>query len=213
MPIDPQQFRPKGPILWEAGNSEAFREAWNSAIGGGADWVQIVTWSDFSESSQIEPYTDATLARNIGTGYYNLNGYYSAWFLTGRQPSITHDVLYYFYRREPANAASPGQSASLKVNNGAAEDNIEVLAFLTAPGTVGISIGGQNFTQAAPAGLSSFKVPLRAGRPTFSLLRNGATVFSFPGGVEIYGVGGLPSGVLDMTYWSGSAAKSGTCSL
>jgi len=51
------------------------------------------------------------------------------------------------------------------------------------------------------------------GVPTFSLLRNGSAVFSFQGGVQIYGTGGLPSGVLDMTYWSGSAAQGGRCSL
>jgi hypothetical protein len=38
-------------------------------------------------------------------------------------------------------------------------------------------------------------------------------VFSFNGGVQIYGAGGIPSGVEDMTYWSGSGAKSGICSL
>ena len=213
MPVDPQQYRPKGPLLWEAGNSSAFREAWHSAIEGGADWVQIVTWSDFSESSQIEPYTDATLARDIGTGYYDLNGYYASWFLTGHEPVITHDVLYYFYRREAADAAAPAQSLPLRLANGRSDDEIELLAFLTAPGMLEISVAGQRFTQAAPAGVTSFKIPSRAGVPEFSLSRNGHPVFSFPGGVEIQGGGGIPSGVLDMTYWSGSADANGRCTL
>jgi hypothetical protein len=38
-------------------------------------------------------------------------------------------------------------------------------------------------------------------------------VFSFQGGVQIYGPTGLPSGVEDLTYWSGSASKTGICSL
>jgi len=213
MPVDPQQYRPKGPVFWESGNSETFRSAWMSAITGGTDWVQIVTWSDFSESSQIEPYTDATLARDIGTGFYNLNGYYAAWFLTGREPVITHDVLYYFYRREPSNAAGPAQSLATHVTNSSAEDNIELVAFLTAPGIVKIGTGTREFTHDAPAGISSFKVPSQPGVPTFSLARGGSTIFSFQGGVQIYDVGGIPSGVLDMTYWTGSAAKSGRCSL
>ncbi|MEO8800822.1 MAG: glycoside hydrolase family 71 protein, partial [Polyangiaceae bacterium] len=73
MPIDNQQYRPKSFLYWESGNSQAFRNGWNSAIAGGADWVQVVTWSDFSESGQIEPYTDATLRGDIGTGFYDLN--------------------------------------------------------------------------------------------------------------------------------------------
>ena len=213
MPVDPQQFRPKDGVFWEAGNSDTFRNAWSSAIDGGADWVQLVTWSDFSETSQIEPYTDATLRRDIGTGFYDLNAYYAAWFLTGKPPSITHDVLYYFYRIEPTDAASPAQSAFKRTGTAPAKDDIELLAFLTAPGTIGISIGGQNFTQNAPAGVTSFKVPLQPGTPEFSVSRNGSTVFSFQAPLQIFGQGGLPSGLLDMTYWSGSGSKDGICSL
>jgi hypothetical protein len=213
MSVDPQQYRPKDSIYWEAGNSATFRNAWMSAIDGGADWVQIVTWSDLSESSEIEPYTDATLRRDIGTGFYDLNAFYAAWFLTGRQPAITHDVLYYFYRREPTNAASPSQKAANKAVNSSPEDDIELLAFLTAPGAIKISIGGHDFTQNAPAGITSFKVPTQPGTPSFSLARDGSTLFSFEAPVRIFGQEGLPSGVIDMTYWSGSASKSGICSL
>lgn len=211
--VDPQQYRPKGSIYWEAGNSAAFRNSWTSAINGGADWVQIVTWSDFSESSQIEPYTDATLRRDIGTGYYDMNAYYATWFLTGKAPSITHDVLYYFYRREPTNAASPAQQMPNKIVNGTPEDKIEMVAFLTAPGTLKISIGGQSFTQEAPAGVTSFKIPTQPGTPTFSVSRNGQDAVSFQAPVQIYGPQGIPSGVIDMTYWSGSGSHNGMCTL
>jgi hypothetical protein len=213
MPVGPQQYRPKDSIYWEADNSAAFRNAWTSAIDGGADWVQIVTWSDISESSEIEPYTDATLRRDIGTGFYDLNAYYATWFLLGKQPAITHDVLYFFYRREPTTAASPAQSTPNQARNSAPQDNIELLAFLTSPGQLSITIGGQTMTQNAPAGITSFKVPTQAGFPTFSVSRNGSTAVSFQAPVEIFGRGGLPSGVIDMTYWSGSASKSGVCAL
>jgi hypothetical protein len=213
MPVDPQQFRPKDFVYEEAGNSAAFRNAWSSAIQGDSDWIQLVTWNDFSESSEIEPYTDATLSGHIGTGFYDLNGYYAAWFLTQTQPTITHDVLYYFYRREPTNAAAAAQSQLDTTNGTPAENDIEVVAFLTAPGELKIAIGGKTYTENAEAGVTSFKVPLQAGTPQFALSRNGVDVFSFNGGVQIYGVGGLPSQVEDLTYWSGSAAKSGICSL
>jgi hypothetical protein len=213
MPVDPQQYRPKDFEYWEAGNSASFRAGWTSSISGGTDWVQLVTWNDLSESSQVEPYTDATLQRNIGTGYYDLSGYYAAWFLTGKAPAITHDVLYYFYRREPTTAKVTAQSQPDYVTGGAAENDIELLAFLTAPGELKITIGGKTYTQNAAAGMVSFKVPTQPGVPLFTLSRNGADVFSFHGGVQIYGSGGLPSGVADMTYWSGSAARSGICSL
>lgn len=214
MPVDPQQFRPKDTLFWEAGNSGAFRSAWNSAIQGDADWVQVVTWSDFSESSEVQPYTDATLNPSIGTGYYDLNGYYAAWFSTGQQPTITHDVLYYFYRREPTTAAASAQSTmDTTTSTPAASDNIELLAFLTAPGELSITIGGNTYTQSAKAGVTSFTIPTQPGIPQFALSRNGAPVFAFNGGVQIYGMSGLPSQVEDLTYWSGSASATGNCAL
>ncbi len=216
LPVNPQQYRPDDSMFWEASNSVAFRNAWMSAILGDSDWVQLVTWSDFSESGQISPYTDATLSPSIGSGFYDLNAYFAAWFLTGTQPSITQDVLYYFYRREASTADHPAQSLPLSVvtaGGGPEEDNIELLAFLTAPGVLKITIGGQSYTQDAPAGITSFKVPLQPGSPVFTLSRSEADVFSFKGGIETYGHAGIPSGVLDMTYWSGSATKSGICTL
>jgi glycosyl hydrolase family 71 len=213
MPVDPQQYRPKNYLFWEASNSGAYRGAWTGSIQGGADWVQLVTWNDFSESGVISPFTDASLQRTIGTGYYNLTGYYAAWFLTGQQPRITHDVLYYFYRKEATSAAANAQSQRATIATGTAENDIELLGFLTSPGVLKITIGGKTVTQNAPAGIVSFKVPSVAGTPLFTLSRNGADVFSFKGGVQIYGASGLPSGVQDLTYWSGSAAKSGICAL
>lgn len=212
MPVDPQQYRPKDFVFWEAGNSAALRSAWSDSIEGDADWIQLVTWNDFSESSAIAPITDSTLKRNIGTGYYNLTGYYAAWFLTGQQPKITHDVLYYFYRREPTTAAGPGQSKKGSPV-GTAQNDIELLAFLTSPGVLKITIGGKTYTQNGAAGIVSFRIPSQPGTPVFALSRSGADVFSFQGGIQIYGSGGLPSTVQDLTYWSGSAAKSGNCSL
>jgi hypothetical protein len=213
MPVDPQQYRPKDFIYWEAGNSAALRQAWTGSIQGDADWVQAVTWNDFSESSTIEPATDATLQRNIGTGFYNLTGYYASWFLTGQQPTITHDVLYYFYRREPVTGVAKGQSQLATAYTGVPDNSIELLGFLTSPGVLKITIGGKTYTQNAAAGIVSFSIPTQPGTPLFTLSRSGSDVFSFQGGVQIYGPSGLPSTVQDLTYWSGSAAKSGVCTL
>ena len=213
MPVDPQQYRPKDFIFWEAGNSAALRGAWTDSIQGDADWIQLVTWNDFSESSAIAPVTDATLQRNIGTGFYNLTGYYASWFLTGQQPKITHDVLYYFYRREPTSATAGAQSQPGKIYSGVAENSIELLGFLTSAGVLKITIGGKTYTQNAAAGIVSFKIASQPGTPLFTLSRSGTDVFSFQGGVQIYGPSGLPSALQDLTYWSGSAAKSGICAL
>jgi hypothetical protein len=211
MPVDPQQYRPKDFAYWEAGNSAAFRDAWTSSIAGDADWIQLVTWGDFSESSQIQPYTDTTLASDIGTGYYDMNAYYASWYLTGVAPAVTDDVLFYFYRREAVASADPAQTTPTHAVGPAGTDNIEVVGFLDAPGTLEITIGGQTYLHDAPAGVTSFTVPLQTGTPQFGLSRNGTEVFSAAGTISI--VDALPSGTLDLTYWSGSVSADGTCEI
>jgi len=54
-------------------------------------------------------------------------------------------------------------------------------------------------------------VPLGEGIPRFSLLRGDEVVIAFDGKTHIVGNAGLPGGYADLTYWSGSASKAGTC--
>lgn len=208
LPVGAQQCRPKANAFWEASNTLAFRNAWQAAIATGADLIQCVTWSDFSESSQVSPCTDATLNPSIGTGFYDLTAYYASWFAYSAPPTITQDVLYWCHRRMPVGAAHSGQvngMTAVLAGGGPGEDNIEVLAFLTAPGVVKINGAQMN----CAAGVTSVKTPLVAGVPVFTLQRNGSNVFSSPGPLTIYGAQGQPSGLLDLTYWSGSVTKAG----
>jgi hypothetical protein len=198
-PILSQQFRPKDAIFWESDGSDTFRASWASALNSGP-YVQIITWNDFSESGQIQPYTDATLANNIGTAFYDLTAYYAMWFATGSMPILTGDRIYWFYRRMASNAAHLNQPDAFKCISSTETSNIEALSFLAAPGTV--LINGQAFP--CPAGITSCKAPTAPGNPTFALQRNGSNVFQGVGPVTIYGPEGAPSGVLDMTYWGGS---------
>lgn len=208
MPVMTQQFRPYAQVFWEASNFDAFVASWMAAINAPSvcEWVQIVTWSDFSESSQVEPCTDATLSTGVGSGFYDLTAYYATWFSTGVQPPITEDVLYWSYRPMPSTAAHANQADAFKVNpngGGTEVNNIECLAFLTAPGTV--LINGTPFM--AAAGITSFKIPAVPGQPTMVLQRDGSDVFVGTCPVMIYGVAGSPTGTLDLTYASGSISN------
>lgn len=204
-PILPQQFRPKAQIFWEASNFDTFRNGWVSAISGAlagnTQYVQLITWSDFSEGGQVQPYTDTTLGLNIGTGFYDLTAYYTSWFLSGEQPQITKDVLYWCYRRMPSTAKHTNQPDNFSLVGTQAEvSNFEMLAFLTEPGT--LVINGQ--TMQAPAGITSFKVPATPGNPVFALQRNGSDVHRGTCPITYYGAAGSPAGTLDLLYWSGN---------
>jgi hypothetical protein len=54
-PVSVQDERPNQSIYTEADNTENLRTSWTGAINGGADWVQIPTWNDYSEGTQLSP--------------------------------------------------------------------------------------------------------------------------------------------------------------
>lgn len=199
MPVSPQDMRPKNQIYWESGNSEEYRIMWNNAITGGSDWVQLITWNDYSEHTVIAPST--------GTQYsfYDLTAYYTTWFKTGKQPTIIRDVLYCFYREHKTTLNPNKQTKLFKVDGGSdsPSDQVELLAFLTSPGTLEIEIMGEKKQKDVPAGITSFKIPMKAGRPIFRLLRDGKNVIILPGAFKIKS----ETDYQNLIYYGGSSSR------
>ena len=185
-PIGPQDSRPKNSIFTESTNSAGYRAQWDATIAGGADWIQITTWNDYSEDSEIAP------SSKTNNAFYDLAGYYTTWFKTGAQPKIARDVLYYFHRAHSmvASVAPPDLSKQTKAftpANGptSSVDMVEVVGLLTAPGTLQVTVGSQTQSKDVPAGIQSFSVPLVNGKPTFRLLRGGSKVVEFSSATTI----------------------------
>lgn len=199
-PVVPQDVRPKSLTYTEAGNSRMFRAFWQASIELPADWVQIATWNDYSESTEIAPST------GIQYAFYDLAAYYIAWYKTATAPPITRDVLYYFYRNHPV-AAAPNDSRQTRpfrlVGPDRTHDEIELLAFLTSPGRLEIEIDGQVVTGEVPAGISALYAPLRPGRPRFGLYRGGRELVRFEGAFEIRD----RIGFQDLLYRGGSSTR------
>lgn len=175
-PVSPQDMRPKDLAFWEARNSENYRVMWENAILGDADWVQIISWNDYSESSEIAPSTGTQWS------FYDLTAYYTAWFKTGTRPTITRDAIYYFHRRH-ASSAAPDLSRQTRAysrfpGSDAPADDIEVVVFTTAPSTLKVTVGSQVTERQVTAGMSAVRVPLTEGTPVFELQRGGTTVAS-----------------------------------
>lgn len=176
-PARPQDFRPKSRIAFEAHNSELFRRMWNIAIDGQAEWVQLITWNDYSEASEIAPSTCTQCM------FYDLTAYYTTWFKLGQPPEIKRDALYYSYRvqRTDAKPDPEKQSKPFGIRGVRPYDEIELLALLTAPGTLEIAIGDTVARQEVEAGLQTLRVPLQSGTPVFRLLRDGKPVMEVTG--------------------------------
>lgn len=134
---------------------------------------QLVTWNDDSEASEVSPSSGTQWA------LFDLNAYYVAWFKTGEQPPIVRDAIDYSHRLH-ATTAEPDlmlQTSIYEPANGSTPaDEIELLAFLTAPATLEIEVDGTTESTAAPAGIQSLRVPLREGTPKLRIVRDGATV-------------------------------------
>ena len=171
-PVRPQDVRPKSSIFWEAENTKLYRTMWETAINDGANYVQVITWNDLSESTEIEP------GSAIQYVYYDFTAYYIDWFKTGSAPKIISDAIYYSSRSQITQLVQPpeGQQPMRLLGRTPVENNIEMVAFLTAPGLMKISIDGKVYEKEAKAGMSVFSVPASWGRPSFEVVRAGKTV-------------------------------------
>jgi hypothetical protein len=204
----PQDFRPHNHWFAESGNSELFRKSWESARAIDSDIVNICTWNDYSEGSEIRPST------SIQYAFYDLAAYYIEWFKTNTMPAIKSDLLYYFHRIESADADGTGADQPFRFFNRSAKlvnlfsdptrNEIELLAFLTEPGKLEIAIQDATHTLEASAGITSFRCPLVPGKPRFRLIRGNKTVISFESAFDIR----EHSAYQDLLYHGGSSSRS-----
>jgi len=199
-PVWPQDSRPKDGVYGEAANSRLFRDGWMSAIRNHADFAQLITWNDYSEASELRPST------GIQYSFYDLAAYYIAWFKSGQPPEIIRDVLYYFHRVQSVSSSAVGthQRAPMALRWGRTPVNeVELVAFLTAPGVLEIELGGRIEQQAAVAGTTTMRIPLAMGRPSFRLKRNGKIVIDFASAFPINEIGEFQ----DLLYRGGSSTR------
>ncbi|MFD3694833.1 glycoside hydrolase family 71 protein [Streptomyces sp. NPDC058646] len=171
-PVSVQDVRPNQGIYDEAGNTATLRSTWKHAIDDGADWVQLTTWNDYSESTQFAP------SLHNGYAYLDLTSYYLTRFKTGSWPKIVRDTLYLTARTQFAAADPTGDQSlvmSLRKGSAAPRDTVEVLSFLAAPGVVRTTVGSVKASHDAPAGLHAELLPLKAGTSSAQVVRDGRT--------------------------------------
>lgn len=182
--VMPQLFRPRRGWYTEAQNSEMLRATWQVAIDSKPDWLMLRNWNDFAEGNELSPATGTQWA------FYDLSAYYNTWYKTGVQPEIKRDVLYYVHRIQatttlPDPTKQPKVMVAHDANPAGTRDNIELLAFLTRAGTLRIRTDDKIWPLRAPAGITSFKVPLDNGIPVFSLGRGNKVLIRLVSAFEV----------------------------
>lgn len=187
-PVVAQDQRPgTGDLFDEALNTQALRASWTKAITQDTEYVQMVTWSDYSETA---------MAPSAANGWVSLD--LSAWYIsrwkTGSYPTILRDAIYLSHRSRTFGATITGSQTSFlsqwpRGSMSALANNIEVLTFLTASATINVTIGGNNYSYTAPAGMNvqTYPVPgaVAAGSISVFAVRSTVTVASVTSPVEI----------------------------
>jgi glucan endo-1,3-alpha-glucosidase len=177
-----------GRRYYESDGGEGTISQWQSIILNQPDWVEMVTWNDFNESTYSSPMANPAqyipgfqpLTRYCHAGYLELSKRYIAWYKTGQPPAITNDSLFYFYRIHSTNLVA---SNDIPVTwfFGDVADVIYNTLFLTTPAQLVIGSGTNFYTNALGAGLQQIRTPFAPGPQTFTLKRNGAVVIATNG--------------------------------
>ncbi|MCK1345785.1 glycoside hydrolase family 71 protein [Bradyrhizobium sp. 169] len=172
-PVSPAFYqRRAGQFPMEYGNSfgaARYIDGWLQAIKMKPALVNIQTWNDFSEDTAIVP------SNTVGYAWLDLTAYFSAWFRTGTQPEINVERLMLF---------RPKQLASARLDNPAAKatnalwrhasptiDYLDVVTFFRYPAKVRVTLGGQTWERAIPAGLHDWVIYSRANNDSSSRLQ------------------------------------------
>lgn len=169
-PVAFQDSRPRSGTFEESDNGLTNRLAWQIADQQHAEWVQLITWNDYAESTAMAP--------SVAHGWriLDMNAYDIARFKLGRPPLIVRDTLYVSYRSQPVSALPVYPETSLMhlVPSGvSARDMIEVVAFATAPSQVRITTGTQQYSCHVPAGRGICTFPLSLGSISVEMRRDG----------------------------------------
>ena len=169
-PVAPQDMRAKDLFLFEAGNTSLFRTMWTRAIERNADWVQLITWNDYSEATEIAP--------SSGTGwlFMDLTAWYIARFKTGQWPTVVRDAAWLVHRTQRSSLQPTRQEQAFHWRDGEPLDEVEAVLLLQAPAEVRLVSGEATSTTVLPAGLSRMALPLSPGRPHLTVRRNGQSI-------------------------------------
>ena len=200
-PVSVQDERPREGIFDEADNLTNLRDSWQIAINTDSEFVQLTTWSDYPEDSEMAP------ASRHGWSFLDASAYYLTRFKTGAWPTIVRDTVLLTHRTQPW-AAKPTYPETLlmKLRGGSpARDTVEAMTFLTAAAVVRLTVGANTYVCAARPGVDTCTVPLGPGTVSALVLRNGTVAASV---VSPYPVTSTPY-VQDLSYVGASSGRDG----
>jgi hypothetical protein len=153
LPGGGEVYMPKA-TEWLRGN------IWASLIWDQATLIQLTTWNDYTENTNLAP------AYNTRYTIYDLTGYFIERWRRGEPPPADHDRVYLTYAKYPKDAKSWPFKIQMRSDRA-----LEVLTNLTEPATV--RLPGRNLQYEAPAGLHVEQFPVTPGPVIAEVVRDG----------------------------------------
>jgi Glycosyl hydrolase family 71 len=172
-PVAFQDSRPRDAIFQEPDNGLTNRMAWQLAEQQHAEWVQLVTWNDYAESTEMAPSV------MHGWCILDMNAFDIVRFKYGTLPRVLRDAVFVSYRDQPVDARPVYHESSLMhvlPGSGHPRDTIEVVTFATASSEVAITAGAQHYSCRVPAGRGICTFPLSLGSFSAQMERGGEPV-------------------------------------
>lgn len=150
---------------------------WNIKHRDQVKWVQLITWNDFGESA-LSPDNNHFMT------WLPVTRYYAEWFKTGKRPVIKQDFLAIFHRQHPYYVTPT--TYGYRCPSNIPTDEVEALAFLTAPATLVINTGGREVRQEVGAGVQSLICGFLVGVQKARIERKGVMVCSVTSPIPIH---------------------------
>jgi glucan endo-1,3-alpha-glucosidase len=173
-----------GRRYYEYHGGEGLAAQWKSIIEiQKPEWVELTTWNDWNEASYFSPMDDISKYfpysnhPEVGfhkshKGFAELCKYYIQWYKTGRQPTIDHDQLFYFYRTHSKKAKAPHDPfGPVTITYGDVNDELFITTLLKAPAVLKVTSGNSTTKIKMAKGIVNIRVPFKAGKQTFVLRR------------------------------------------
>ena len=187
------------PNLRDFKGLEGYAAMWDGIIRDGADWVEIVTWNDYQEDSNLMPFRwgGPIAIFNRDEACLDATAYYALWFKSGVQPKIAQDKIYFSYRlrsRDQTNVWDESKKQWVDIRScewpyeqihDDVQDLVNVTAMLTDDAKLTITLDGKPQSFELKKGVAFASVPMRPGVPHFKLERAGKALIDVDGRREI----------------------------
>ncbi len=186
------------PNLRDFAGVRGYMAMWEGLIRDGADLVEIVTWNDYNEDSNLMPWaTHSQRGKRYfdrDASYLDITGYYSSYYKTNVRPEITQDKVFLSYRArlKGENKVWNEETKSwvdLRFGPGVKDqlhddvrDCVYVTAFLSADAELEIIQGKNVEKRTLKRGIAHAEAPLLSGEtPSVRLFRAGKEAIAFSG--------------------------------